>query len=253
MGSKFALALVGLVISLIAVIALNFYTMTDKSRTETPPILPDYFGANLSLGEQPDIGDEKPGSNPLTVDEVLQNPSKFEKMEIKIKGYVVKNVGAFFGPKYMLQSPNEIKNFKSVAESSQGIALYDPNIEDFVAYIFDGHSYAQLKQEEVVVSAVYHINNPPPPDGTQDYLEVRKIESLGSQKLGRSAPPNYFGKNLSLGRRQDIILRLTPPPGIRNKLRAGNITFLLQGGIRFPGKEDDKCIVEMGFAGDAAW
>jgi hypothetical protein len=84
------------------------------------------------------------GSTTTTLDDLARNPALFVVSYIKVQGQVVKNVGAFFGDTYYLQSNEGIRNFKSLNESSTGIAIVSDkiNFENYVGYTFNGTGYS---------------------------------------------------------------------------------------------------------------
>jgi len=85
--------------------------------------------------------------------DVSKNPAYYVGSQIAVEGYVIKNIiVGFFGNTYHIQSLSSIQNFKSLSESSIGIALegnYD--FESVVSYTFDGRNYNSLNPEVVTV------------------------------------------------------------------------------------------------------
>ena len=79
----------------------------------------------------------------INLDDLVKNPASYVGSYIDVRGQVVKNVGAFFGDTYYFQSNEGIRNFKSLSESSTGIAIVSDNIdlEDYVGYTFNGTGY----------------------------------------------------------------------------------------------------------------
>lgn len=82
--------------------------------------------------------------NNVDLDALAKNPALYVSSYIKARGQVVKSVGAFFGDTYYLQSDDGIRNFKSLSESSTGIAIASENInfENYVGYTFNGTGYS---------------------------------------------------------------------------------------------------------------
>jgi len=115
----------------------------------------------------------------IDLDELIIDTAKYVNSYVNVRGYVVKNVGAFFGETYFLQSFFGIQNFKSLSESSTGIALignYD--FESIVSYTFDGRSYNSLNPEIVAVyGTIKDRGSPPPTDVSRYYFEVQKVTS----------------------------------------------------------------------------
>ena len=86
--------------------------------------------------------------NPIEVnlDDLVKNPTLYVNKYVKVRGQTVKNVGAFFGDIYYLQSDEGINNFKSLSESSTGVAIISSksNLENFVEYTFNGTGYTYI-------------------------------------------------------------------------------------------------------------
>jgi hypothetical protein len=95
--------------------------------------------------------------NPIEVnlDYLVKNPALYVNKYVKMRGYVVKNVGAFFGDRYYLQSSEGIQNFKSLSESSTGMAISSGNtdLENFVQFTFNGTGYTGGPQPRLYIDA----------------------------------------------------------------------------------------------------
>jgi len=79
----------------------------------------------------------------VNLDDLVKNPASYVGSYIKIRGQVVKNVGAFFGDTYYLQSDEGIRNFKRLNESSTGMSIVSDkiNLENYVGFTFNGTGY----------------------------------------------------------------------------------------------------------------
>jgi len=86
---------------------------------------------------------------------LAKNPDLYVGSYIKVRGHVVKNVGAFFGDTYHLQSDEWLRDFKSLSESSTGMAIIssESDLEDFVEYTFDGKNYTHIPKNFFYVEA----------------------------------------------------------------------------------------------------
>jgi len=115
----------------------------------------------------------------VDLDDLVKNPALYVNKYVNVTGYVVKNVGAFFGETYFLQSFSGIQNFKSLSESSTGTALAgNYNFESIVSYTFDGRNYNSSNPEVVtIVGVIMDRGYPPPTDVSRYYFDVQKVTS----------------------------------------------------------------------------
>jgi len=91
---------------------------------------------------------ESPEVTEVTVETINKNPQLYDNSKVKLEGYIIKNVGAFFGPTYHLQTPVDVKDFSTNTK----ITLFSEiNLENFISYTFDGKTYAPLNPRVVTI------------------------------------------------------------------------------------------------------
>ena len=76
----------------------------------------------------------------ISIEEISSNPKSFDGWHVLLRGSIIKNVGAFWGPKYALKD-----NTAKIALGSK------VDLEPYVSYIFDGRNYTKVSEIGVAV------------------------------------------------------------------------------------------------------
>ena len=128
-----------------------------------------------------------PVENRLSV--ILANPAQYNGSEVFLRGFLIKNIGAFFGPQYMLYEypvPGGdalyiIPNANSTLPLRPNIALgeHPPNIdmESLVEYTFDGQYFHGYGGAGVIVRGRFFYTRPIPVDGWGEWIVMNSISS----------------------------------------------------------------------------
>lgn len=139
----------------------------------TPPVSPCLLSTTTTTNS----------SKYVDLNELVKDPSLYVNSYVHLnEGHVVKNVGAFFGDTYYLQSDTGITNFKNLNESSTGIAIVSDksNLEDLVQYTFNGTAYSYTSPKasyyfEFVIVDGFVRDRGNVVDASRYYLEVVNI------------------------------------------------------------------------------
>lgn len=79
----------------------------------------------------------------VSIKEVVSDPQSFDDVHVRLRGYIVRNVGSFFGPKYVLR---DLEDGVEIALSGKGV-----DFEPYVSFVFDGTNYTQIRNISISV------------------------------------------------------------------------------------------------------
>jgi len=116
--------------------------------------------------------------NKIPLSTIEDNPTPYNKIKISIRGLVIRNEGAFFGPQYELAEFESSKDFNINAAKQIALGLKsDSNVDlsNFISYTFDGRNYTQIANKPVNVKGIV-IYHGPVTDAPQYYLDLEKIK-----------------------------------------------------------------------------
>ena len=120
-----------------------------------------------------------PSATKVAIHELIVNPKKYNGKLVNVHGFLIKNIGAFFGNKYSLCN---IPPQKTPLPGTFDVALSgEPEmLEPYVSYTFDGRDFGRTAfSGEVCVVGTFRWTEVPPTDSPQSYIDVSKI-STGS-------------------------------------------------------------------------
>jgi hypothetical protein len=107
----------------------------------------------------------------VSIKEINFNPNSFDGAHVRLQGYVVKNSGYIFGPRYVLR---DFDNGVEIALGGKGGSENEADLESYVSFLFDGSNYTQIR--DLTVSVVGHIRYVGPVVDVAPFsLEVEKV------------------------------------------------------------------------------
>jgi hypothetical protein len=107
----------------------------------------------------------------VSIKEININPTSFDGAHVRLQGYVVKNSGYMFGPRYVLR---DFDNGVEIALGGKGGSGNQVDLESYVSFLFDGRNYTQIR--DLTVSVVGHVRYAGPiMDAPPFSLEVEKV------------------------------------------------------------------------------
>jgi len=107
----------------------------------------------------------------VSIKEINFNPNSFDGAHVRLQGYVVKNSGYMFGPRYVLR---DFDNGVEIALGGKGGSGNEVDLESCVSFLFDGRNYTQIR--DLTVSVVGHVRYVGPVvDAPPFSLEVEKV------------------------------------------------------------------------------